>query len=398
MPPLTTILALGLFFVVPPVSGSPHAAGAPKDVIITTSAAPMLAVARLMTENTWNPILDRRVQDSPLASGLGAVWGPADPRWQKARQALGARMTRILEAYAKSNELRGHIDTEIGRIGQSAALDEAVATLAGPNGSALVRREATLSFIVSTLSDAGPNGPATGSPEWTAQLKALTKDFDDHIGVTLPPVDPRSKAEVDKLALGPVHQVLSRLWTFVTSNATRQLKTAINLMLFDDQAAIDRDIAAAIGTSGSAAAQPAATFSLERMATCQDSWLAWKDDPVRMRAFGTSFQASFRQKPGAAFFVPIKPPATVAGLPVAQVYPESVGMGVGFSVAVEAAFEKTRKSVEQLVGKPLTSCETSDNMHTCSLELGEKKTILLMADASGKSKTTLVGCFYLYEK
>ena len=35
---------------------------------------------------------------------------------------------------------------------------------------------------------------------------------------------------------------------------------------------------------------------------------------------------------------------------------------------------------------------------TCELEIAAKKTVMLMADATGKEKTTLVGCFYYYEK
>ena len=51
----------------------------------------MTAVARLVTEETWNPGPDKRVQESPAASGLGAAWKPADPRWQKRRGRGSAR-------------------------------------------------------------------------------------------------------------------------------------------------------------------------------------------------------------------------------------------------------------------------------------------------------------------
>jgi hypothetical protein len=37
-------------------------------------------------------------------------------------------------------------------------------------------------------------------------------------------------------------------------------------------------------------------------------------------------------------------------------------------------------------------------MRTCELELGVKKTVMLMSDAAGKSGQTLIGCFYYYEK
>jgi hypothetical protein len=47
-------------------------------------------------------------------------------------------------------------------------------------------------------------------------------------------------------------------------------------------------------------AKPVET-AIERLATCQDSWRDWKDDPAQSKKVGE------------------------------QVYPESVGMGVGFS-------------------------------------------------------------------
>ena len=81
-----------------------------------------------------------------------------------------------------------------------------------------------------------------------------------------------------------------------------------------------------------------------------------------------------------------------------QVFPESVGMGVGFSVVVGASFDKTRTSLEHKIGKFLKKCETGDNMRMCELEIAEKKTIMLMAEDNVKSTTTLVGCYYFYAK
>jgi hypothetical protein len=82
-----------------------------------------------------------------------------------------------------------------------------------------------------------------------------------------------------------------------------------------------------------------------------------------------------------------------------QVYPESVGMGVGFSVMVGANFEQTKKRLEQKIGKPLNKCEPpSDNMRTCELTIGPKKTLLLVAEDPPKTTTTLFGCYYFYAK
>jgi hypothetical protein len=146
-------------------------------------------------------------------------------------------------------------------------------------------------------------------------------------------------------------------------------------------------------------AQAADNLGMERLATCQDSWLEWKSsNPAQLKKFVESFQSGFSHKESDAFFVPTSS-QTVAGLPVAQVYPESIGMAVGFSVVVNANFDKTRESLEKKIGKSLRKCEPpSDNMRTCELAIGEKKTILLMAEDNPKSTTTLFGCYYFYEK
>jgi hypothetical protein len=148
-----------------------------------------------------------------------------------------------------------------------------------------------------------------------------------------------------------------------------------------------------------APAQATDNLGIERLATCQDSWLDWKSgDPAQLKKFAGSFQADFLRKESDPFFVP-KSSQTVAGLPVAQVFPESVGMAVGFSVVVNATFDKTKSSIEKKIGKSIKKCEPpSDNMRTCGLEIAEKKTIMLMAEDNPKSTTTLLGCYYFYEK
>jgi hypothetical protein len=147
-------------------------------------------------------------------------------------------------------------------------------------------------------------------------------------------------------------------------------------------------------------ARAADNLGIERLATCQDSWLDWKStNPVQLQKFIEDFRSAFLQKKDTdAFFVP-KANQTVAGLPLAQVFPESVGMAVGFSVTVNANFDKTKATLEKKIGKPFKKCEPpSDNMRTCALELGEKKTIVLMAEDNPKSTTALFGCYYLYAK
>jgi hypothetical protein len=146
-------------------------------------------------------------------------------------------------------------------------------------------------------------------------------------------------------------------------------------------------------------AHAADNLGIERLATCQDSWIDWKSsNPAQLQKFIESFQSDFSHKGNDAFSVP-KSSQTVAGLPVTQVHPESIGMAVGFSVVVNVNFDTTRASLEKKIGRSFGKCEPpSDNMRTCELEIAEKKTILLMVDDNPKSTTTLFGCYYFYEK
>jgi hypothetical protein len=136
---------------------------------------------------------------------------------------------------------------------------------------------------------------------------------------------------------------------------------------------------------------------IARLATCRDSWLDWKKDPARLQKFGDHFRSGFSRGGNDPFFVP-RTDKSIAGLRIVQAFPESVGMGVGFSVVVGASFEHTRKVMEKVLGKPLTKCEASDGMTTCELEIAEKRTFTLMAEDNSKATKTLVGCYYYYEK
>jgi hypothetical protein len=138
--------------------------------------------------------------------------------------------------------------------------------------------------------------------------------------------------------------------------------------------------------------------AIERLATCQDSWLDWQTaKPAQLNILAGSLRSDFSQSPGNPYLVP-KAPKSIAGLPLSQLYPNSVGMGVGFSVAVDATFDRTRQALEATLGKPLKKCETGDGMRSCELEIGEKRTFMLMSADNANSKTTLVGCYYYYEK
>ncbi|MGN6149447.1 MAG: hypothetical protein ACTHPD_12980 [Rhizomicrobium sp.] len=135
-----------------------------------------------------------------------------------------------------------------------------------------------------------------------------------------------------------------------------------------------------------------------RMALCQDSWVDWsKTDPAKLKTFGEYFRANFTHKDNDPFAVP-KMPVTIAGLRIVQAFPDSVGMGVGFSATVAADFKMARATVEKAIGKKFPHCERSDGMNACELAVAEKRTVMLMAADAPKTRETLVGCYYYYER
>lgn len=133
------------------------------------------------------------------------------------------------------------------------------------------------------------------------------------------------------------------------------------------------------------------------LALCRESWLEWKtSDPARLESMATYLRSGFTRGDDGA----LTPTAalTLAGLKITKVLPDSVGMGVGFSVLVEAPFDFTRRAVERELGRPLNDCDASDGMRSCGLEVRPQRTVTVAADFPQRSRTTLVGCYYLYEK
>jgi hypothetical protein len=150
--------------------------------------------------------------------------------------------------------------------------------------------------------------------------------------------------------------------------------------------------------SAAAPALAAEDEALARMATCGESWFDWQaKDPAQLQKFGDHVRASFAPHGDDGFLVP-KGEVSVAGLRVIELFPNSVGMGVGFSVTVAAPFDRTRRTIEKSLGKAFVKCPTGDGMRTCALQIGEKRTLMLMAQDDPKAATTLVGCYYFYEK
>ncbi len=137
---------------------------------------------------------------------------------------------------------------------------------------------------------------------------------------------------------------------------------------------------------------------IARMAACQVSWLDWqKSDPAKLKAFGDRFRAGFTHSDNDPFVVP-KTVVSVDGLKIAQAFPGSVGMGVGFSLLVDADFDTAKRVLARRIGKPFGHCETSDGMRSCELQIADQRTAMVMADDGPKTTQTLIGCYYFYEK
>lgn len=148
--------------------------------------------------------------------------------------------------------------------------------------------------------------------------------------------------------------------------------------------------------AGVAAVNEADDPFFETLATCQDSWFDWKDDAQRMGRYGDRLTANFVIIEGEPAFVP-KRPGTILGFPLVKVYPQSIGMGVGFSVQLGGPLAEIRGAVENRLGQPL-QCGPSDGMTSCAVELGDKKTVLLTGYGEGADAVNLLGCYYFYEK
>ncbi len=135
-----------------------------------------------------------------------------------------------------------------------------------------------------------------------------------------------------------------------------------------------------------------------RLATCQDSWYDMqKSDPAQFKKIADHIRTGFTPHDNDPYSLP-KADTSILGLHVTQVYPESIGMGVGFSVTVAAPFSEARAALEKAIGKRLLHCEASDGMNSCDLTLSEKRNITLMAEDDTKATQTLIGCYYFYEK
>lgn len=138
--------------------------------------------------------------------------------------------------------------------------------------------------------------------------------------------------------------------------------------------------------------------ALLRMALCKDSWADWqKSDPAKLTAFADHFHTQFSRHANDPYFLP-KRSSSVLGFSISQAVPGNVGMGVGFSLTVDATFGEARAAIERALGKKLQNCEAGEGMRNCELEVAAQRTVTLMSEDRPGSRHTLIGCYYFYEK
>lgn len=82
------------------------------------------------------------------------------------------------------------------------------------------------------------------------------------------------------------------------------------------------------GLAAGAQVEPA---RLEKLATCQVSWMDCKDNDLRMSQYLGSFEKGYTQSDEEPAFLP-KNATSAFGFRVTTVYPQSEGMGIGLSM------------------------------------------------------------------
>lgn len=133
-----------------------------------------------------------------------------------------------------------------------------------------------------------------------------------------------------------------------------------------------------------------------RLLTCQDAWMDWSDDPVKLEKIGTALRLHYAQSDRDSSFVPNKP-MSVLGHRVVQLYPQSFGLGVGYSVIVSASFDNAKASIEKQTDKPFDLCDSASDGKACTRQISTRK-ILMVHDNGSANATTLIGCYYLFVK
>lgn len=136
---------------------------------------------------------------------------------------------------------------------------------------------------------------------------------------------------------------------------------------------------------------------LQRLATCKDSWLDWQRDDASMERFVEALEKQFRRDEKKRIHVP-RSGVRFLGHPVTEVIPQNMGIGLGFGVTLKAPMADVRPNFEQAIGKKFEMCQADGGLTTCAVEIGPRKTAMLVAPTDRPEIGTQVGCFYNYQR
>jgi hypothetical protein len=137
---------------------------------------------------------------------------------------------------------------------------------------------------------------------------------------------------------------------------------------------------------------------IEDLALCRDSWMDWeRNDPSALDSFGNFLGVNLAHNTDDGSLMP-NTPMTIIGMDVTQVFPSSLGMGLGFSVLIDAPFEVAKQALERDLGKPFADCQSGDGIRACELSIADQRTVVLVSDDASNDTATLIGCYYYYEK
>jgi hypothetical protein len=215
--------------------------------LATKLAEPLMAVARLVIEERMNPLMDEVVQNAPPAARLGNRWTASTAAWQQARRSISRRIERVANSYGESGEAARTVESELEKVPaeSQSALAEA---LNGPAGPAIVRELARSQFVtMMMLGD--PNGPKPGERAWMEKQREMRTRFEQRIGSAVPVDDHTHDLELQRFfSLSATSEAGNRLSFEVVETATREIEGAINLMMFEESAAIQREIETVIAS------------------------------------------------------------------------------------------------------------------------------------------------------
>jgi hypothetical protein len=222
----------------------PCLAASSRDALVARLESPMTAVAAAMTEEKWRPRLDDVVQAAPGGVAQAIRWSAEQPAWQRARTALDARVAPFIEVWRRSAEPASLLRAELYRLYPANDAASLATMLEGPAGGSIIRREAAIAFI-STAMAADASGPKAGDAASMERMRTLSRRFDERAGSGLPPDDEAQAEEVNRFSADPAGRKFAELWRAVLGKMQVKLDGGINLLLFDQRAAIARDIAEA---------------------------------------------------------------------------------------------------------------------------------------------------------